>query len=201
MKGFYTRSVAIMSAVAFFWVLGCASSPPTRFYLLSPVANSEKSTGAYERCISVGLLPVKIPEYLARQGIVTRVTPHEVSVGLFHKWAEPLEQNITRVFAQDLSARLCAESVVLFPWKKTMSIDYSLQVEIIRMDGTLGKDAVLETAWSIFKGGDPQRLLFRQSLFEVPTKGPGYEAFVAAQNGALDELSREIAEALKTLAK
>jgi len=201
MKGSYARSVAIMSAVALFYALGCASSPPTRFYLLSPVTGPEKPTNADERCISVGLLPVKIPEYLARQGIVTRVTPHEVSIGVLHKWAEPLEQNIARVLTQDLSTRLCTESVVLFPWKKAMSIDYSLQVEIIRMDGTLGKDAVLEAAWSIFKGGDPQRLLFRKSHFEVPTKGPGYEAFVGAQNGALDELSREIAEALKKLPK
>ena len=201
MKGSCVRSTGVMGAVVLFCVLGCASSPPTRFYLLSPVMGPEKSTSADEHCIAVGLLPVKIPEYLARQGIVTRVTPHEVSIGLLHKWAEPLEQNIARVLTQDLSARLCTESVVLFPWKKTTAIDYSLLVEIIRVDGTLGKEAVLEASWSIFKTADSQRLLFRKSHFEVPTKGPGYDAFVAAHNGALGEFSREIAEALKTLPK
>ena len=100
---------------------GCSSSSPTRFYVLRSWSDSmnkkELQPSDRERCVSIGVGPVKVADYLDRPQIVTRVTPNEVKIAEFDQWAEPLGQNISRVLADNLSALLCTKVVVVFPWR------------------------------------------------------------------------------------
>ena len=96
--------------------LGCASTPRTRFYALNPLGDSEKETDpGGEPCVSIFIGPVKIPDYLDQSEIVTRITPNEVRMGEFDKWAEPLESNISWVLSKNLSSLLCTKAVSTYP--------------------------------------------------------------------------------------
>ena len=57
----------------------------------------------------------------------------------------------------------------------------------------------LTARWMVFKAKDKKPLLVGKSSMAEPAKTKGYEALVAAQSRALEHLSHEIAEAIKSL--
>ena len=74
-------------------------------------------------------------------------------------------------------------------------------MDVIRFDGSLGGDVSLIARWAILEGKDKKIVFARKSTIIEPSGGKGYEAMVAADSRALEKLSREIAETIKTLAK
>ena len=183
---------------------GCASTPPTRFFVLSSSPNFEKVRNREGgRCFAIGIGPVKLPEYLNQAEIVTRITQNELRVDEFAQWAEPLEDNISRALAENLSSLLCTRSIAIFPWKGGIPIDYRIDVQVIQMGGMLGKNALLDMTWSITDGTDRKKLplITKRSTYREPTGGGDYGTFVSAQSRNLASLSREIAETILILSK
>ena len=186
---------------------GCGRSLPTRYYVLHSWNESMNSKEESQRpdeahCISIGVGPVKIPDYLDRAEIVTRVAPNELKLAEFDQWAEPLSQSISRVLADNLSGLLCVKPVVIFPWRGTVSIDYQIEAEIVRMDGNLGGNATLEARWMIFGAREPKKLLvIKKTRFTEPVGGQDFRALVSAQSRNLEALSRNIAAAITSLAR
>ena len=69
------------------------------------------------------------------------------------------------------------------------------------MDGTLGKEAVLEAWWTIWSGKETKVLASKRSRFVEPVQGQGYEALVQAHSRILAAFSRDIAQTITNLAK
>jgi len=198
---FYPTLTLILFGAFLFAHFGCASSPTPRFYLLSPLTTtgSELKPPADERCLSIGIGPIKIPGYLDQAQIVTRSTANELTLAEFDRWAEPLKENFTRVLSQNLSMLLCTKTVVVFPWRGTIPVDYRIETDVLRFDGILGGHVSLEAWWRVFSGDGRTMLLARKSDLSEPAGGGGYKSLVSAQGRTLEKLSREIAEAIKTL--
>jgi uncharacterized lipoprotein YmbA len=72
---------------------------------------------------------------------------------------------------------------------------------VIRFDGSLGGDVSLIARWAILQGKERKLVSVRKSTIIEPSGDKGYEAMVAADSRAVEKLSREIAEAIKTLPK
>jgi hypothetical protein len=185
-------------------LLGCAGSPPTKFFVLSSNPDSEKvGNREGERCFAIGIGPVRIPEYLNQPDIVTRLTQNELRLDGSAKWAEPLEDNISQAVAENLPSLLCIRSTAIFPWRGGTPIDYRIDVHVIQMDGILGESASLDVTWSISDGTARKKspLLTKRSTYKESTGGGDYGAFVSAQSRNLASLSREIAETILILSK
>jgi uncharacterized lipoprotein YmbA len=182
---------------------GCASTPPPRFYTLSSLdaGTPETKPSADGRCLSVGIGPIDIPDYLDRPQIVTRTNPHEVSLAPFDRWAEPLKDNVARVLEKNLSQSLCAKTILIFPWKGGALLDYRIELHVLRMDGALGGNVVLEAWWMIYSGDGKKMLFPKKSTLTEAAGGKDYPSFVAAQSRVLLRLSNEIVEALRKLPK
>jgi uncharacterized protein len=182
---------------------GCASSPPTRFYALSPSAPTvqEIKPSADDGCLSLGIGPIKIPEYLNQPKIVTWTGPNELTGAEFDRWAERLEDNLTRVLAKNLSNLLCTQTIVLFPWRGKIPMDYRIEMEVLRLDGSLGGDVTLEAWWMVLSGDGKKMVFNKRSTFTEAVAGKDYSSLVSAQSRAVGLLSSEIAEAIKTLPK
>jgi len=180
---------------------GCASSPSSRFYLLTslPRTGQEAKAPMDENCLSIGIGPISVPGYLDQPQIVARTTGNEVLMAEFDRWAEPLKENFTRVFSQNISALLCTRTVVLFPWQARIPIDYRVEVDVLRFDGTLAGNASLEAWWRIFSGDGKKMLIAKKSSFNESVDGKDFGSLVSAQSRALGRLSGEIAEAIKML--
>jgi hypothetical protein len=194
--------VIIFSAV---WVVlsGCASSPTPRFYLLSSLeaTSPEMKPPAQEPCFSIGIGPINIPDYLDRPQIVTRGAPIEFKLAEFDRWGEPLKDNLKQVLAKNLSMLLCTKAIAFFPWKGGIPIDYRIEMEMLRMDGSLGGNVSLEAWWMVFSGDGKKMLVSKRSILTEAVGGQDYRSLVSAQSRAIGTLSREIAEVIKTLPK
>ena len=181
---------------------GCSSSEPPRFYLLNPLSEGAGlEPPASEPCISLGIGPVRLPEYLDRPQIVTRATRNELTLAQLDRWAEPLSDTFPRVLAQNLSRLVCTKMVSVYPWRPSIPHDWRLDVAVIRMDGILGEEVVLETWWSVSGGPENKVLATRRSRLTEPVQGKDYEAFVDAHSRAIGSLCHDIEQVITKLAR
>jgi uncharacterized lipoprotein YmbA len=198
-------SIHVLAILTLFALLtihfGCASSPPSRFYQLSSLDTTSPGMkpSLDEQCVSLGIGPVKIPDYLDQTKIVTRGEGNQLTLAEFDRWAERFKDNLGRVLAKNLSTLLCTKTVVLFPWRGGTPIDYRIEMEVLRLDGSLGGNVSLEAWWMILSGDGKKMVLSKKSIFTEAVTGKDYNSLVSAESRALGHLSREIAEGLKAL--
>ncbi len=187
----------------FTWIIigGCGSTPPSRFYVLSPLQGEHKQAEADEACAAISVGPIELPDYVDRSQIVTRISPNKLNLAEFDQWAEPLKDSFSRVLMENLSSLVCADPISLYPSRGPTAIDYRVEVEVIRIDGRLGDQATLVARWIILEEKDGTVLFTWKSKLSSPVQGDDYEALVAAQSQTIATLSRHIAEALKTILK
>jgi uncharacterized lipoprotein YmbA len=180
---------------------GCASSPPSDFYVLTPMegANTPSTASTPGAPLSLGVGPVKIPEYLNRAQIVTRVGPNRLGVNEFNRWGGSFSPNLSRVVAQNLSVMLGTDDVFVFPADNAIEPRYRVILSITRFDGALGENVVLDSKWIITGPNRRTQLGTGRTVVNEATGGKDYEDYVAAQSRALESLSREIAAKIKAL--
>ncbi len=202
-KVFILRRTLLLFGLCLLFVLGCASSPKTRFYTLSSFqeGGKEPKNLTSDRGLVIVLGPVKFSEYLDRTEIVTRSSSNRINFSDFDAWASPLSEDFTRVLAENLSTLLSTDSIILYPRPKRSAVDYQITMDVIRFDGPLGGDISLIARWSIFDGKEKKLLTVRKSSVVEPSGALNYDAMVAADSRALEKLSREIAEAIRTVQK
>ena len=72
-------------------------------------------------------------------------------------------------------------------------------MDVLRFDGQLGGDVVLEVKWSVIAEATGKIVLVTTSSIQKVTSGPDYEALVNASSMALAQLSEELAVQLAQL--
>lgn len=186
-------NITYLSAGALLFLLtaGCAQSLPSDFFVLTPMADN--ATAQAGEPMSLGVGPVKIPEYLNRPQIVTRPGPNQLDVNEFNRWGGSLAANITSVVARNLSVLLGTDEVYVFPGSDPATPRYRVILSITRFDGVLDGDMELDARWIITGPRRREQLGSGRSVIREATNGSGYEDYVAAQSRALETLSREIA--------
>jgi uncharacterized lipoprotein YmbA len=177
---------------------GCASSKPSRFYVLSSLSSPGIEEQAEDLDIAIGIGPVRLPEYLDRPQIVTQSSSNELHIGDYDRWAENLQENFSRVLSENLSVLLSTDRVFVYPWSGYTPIDYQVEIEVTQFIGKLGESTSLAARWTIIRGDKKKVLLMQKSSFTESTKKGGYKAIVAAQSKAVTSLSRKIAAAIKS---
>ena len=200
---FIPRRRFLLLGLGLLFVLGCTSSPPTRFYTLSSPQEGGKGLKEFtsDQGLIIGVGPIKFPAYLDRTGIVTRSSSNKITVSDFDVWAGSLEEDFSRALAENLSVFLSTEGVIVYPRLKPGLAKYQITMDVIRFDGPLGGDVSLIARWAILEGKERKLMSGHKSTIVEPSGAQGYEAMVAAYSRALEKLSREIAEAIRTLAK
>ena len=189
-----TRSGCValaLCAIILVGLTGCANSRDTRFYLLTALPAVETPRGASP---AIGLHPVGLPQYLDRPQIVTRAGENMLQLAEFDQWGSPLQDNLTRVLAANLSILVPAGRVAVFPWMKDSPIEYEVTVEVAQLEGTLGGSCSLVADWAISGRGGKESLATGTSRHTEPA-GESYAALVAAHSRLVAALGRDIAAA------
>jgi uncharacterized lipoprotein YmbA len=180
--------------------LGACANTPSRFYMLNPLIASETVLAtAAARGPVVGVGPISVPKYLDRPQIVTRASRNQLTLGEFDRWAEPLQDNVSRVLAENLALLVPTDQILLQAWPRSVTLDYQVRVEVLHFDGWLGGESTLIARWSILDQAE-RELFNRMVHLHAPTGGRDYEAMVVVMNQMIEMLSRDIATAIQRLA-
>jgi uncharacterized lipoprotein YmbA len=181
---------------------GClgGQSPPTNFYMISPLSPSTAGTApaSAEARIHIGLETVVIPEYLNRNEIVLNLDNTIFQLVEFNQWAEPLDENLTRVLEENLTNLLQDDLIeVLLASESSIPLDYRLEVDVLRLDGNFGDEVTLIAQWALLESEEDELILLRRSKYQTPVADETVKELVLAKSRIIDKLSRDIAEAFK----
>src|SRR5258706_3922695 len=192
----------IVSLVGLFLLAACGTSTPSRFYVLTPLA-AGKPTHAPDG-LAVGVGPVVIPQYLDRPQVVTRTSDNRLEVGETDHWGRPLNDNVTRVLAENLSGLLQTDRISIYPWTDATAVGLQVTADIVEFERNAAGTVTLSAFWNITDVTNAKILLTKRSTIvkniDPAAKGAdAYDATVAAMSDALATISQEIAGAIKAL--
>jgi hypothetical protein len=168
--------------------------------MLSALSPSPAGTSAATEAgrIRIGLATVVVPEYLNRNEIVVNLDNTIYRLAEFNQWAEPLNDNLTRVFEENLTNLLSDDSIDVFlTTDSSIPTDYRLEVDVLRLDGNLGEQVTLVAQWALLESEEDDLILMRRSEYQEPAADSTYKGLVMAKSRIIESLSRDMAAALK----
>ena len=172
-----SRAAAAAPVIAALALIGgCASSPASRFYTLSPTPpEATPPAGAG----SMSINRVTIPGEIDRPEIVRRTGPNQLSIAEWDRWAAPLDETIRRVLSDDIENR------VPNPVPGQQS---SVSVDIHEFFGDGACNVTLRAVWTPKQpAGQPA-----SEDIHVPSSGSCPVTLAATMSIALGELSDRI---------
>ena len=181
----------------------CSLNPkqdPSQFYVLTAMAVDTSGAPAAAARVaweeSIGVGPLRLPAYIDRPQMVTRLSEVQVSISEFERWAEPLKSNLTAVLARNLEIELGTTRVATFPW--STAVELTIDITVHRFERDASGNASLRCAWTIL---DRERapLLSRESSYREPATDASTDAAVLALSRTVERLSADIAAALRQL--
>ncbi|HJU09376.1 MAG TPA: PqiC family protein [Candidatus Binataceae bacterium] len=196
------RFVQVQLCALVMLTFGCSILAPvpdrSRFYVLAadPVAPSTASTSRNDLTIGVG--PIRIPQYLERTGLATRVGETRVEYSSVDHWAEPLNECFPRVLSRDLGQDLGTVRVVLFPWNRSLHVNYQVEVIVDRFDIDSSNQAELLARWLI-KDPSSSQILASGSSNQIRAAGADGASQTGALSQALSGLSSELSKEVRRL--
>src|SRR5262245_56224241 len=187
-----------------FVLAGCSfldSKPdPSRFFSLTslPRTGQTAQDAIGTNPVALGIGPIKFPGYLDRPPPVTRVSKYAFVVAENDRWAEPLEENFSRVFSQNLAILLQTDRIVAYPWERSQRPTYQIQMEVLRFEPNAEQVVELWARWTILD--DTRKTIgLKESYLTKPARDKSTEASVAALSEAVADLSRDVASAIRNL--
>lgn len=176
---------------------GCigGATPPSQFYLLEPLRDSESGTSAVSGKPVVALGPVKIPRYVDRPQIVTATGRNAYRLSELNRWAESLDDNIGRVLAQNLSRLASVDTVPANGSSHARQAQLRVSVAILEFHVNPEGQAGLTAQWRIARG--EEGIQVRQVSYRAPASTSDYQVMVTALNDCLNRMSHELAASVR----
>jgi hypothetical protein len=164
---------------------------------LSP-STADKAAATAESRNRIGMETVVVPEYLNRNEIVVNLDDTVYRLAAFNQWAEPLNDNLTRVLAENLTHLLRDELIDVFlATDSSIPSDYRLEVDVLRLDGNLGDQVTLVVQWALLEAEEGELTLMRRSEYQEAAADNTYKGLVLAKSRSIEKLSRDMAGAIK----
>jgi uncharacterized lipoprotein YmbA len=179
-------------------VSGCGSSPPVQYYDLEALETGYVVDG--DTYLTVGVGPLRAPDYLSRSQIVTRSSDSTIIVNDFKRWIEPVHEAIYRIVSENLDSLIDGAVVVSFPYTHNADLDYQLIGRISRFDADQDGTAVLQIQWGVITSKDDYVIRPKRARYEAQAAQAGdYPALARAMSEVLQQFSRDVAESLQSV--
>ena len=184
----------IVILIVFMFVAAC-SSKPSQFYMMNAMHPLTRKT----RTIRVIVGPVNVAPYLQRSQIVTRLSQRHLHLAEYHRWAEPLRDNIADILRENLKVIL--HTAYVFPYSGAMENPSGIRVSvsILRFDTTINGFSVLKANWWLISA-QTGKIIEARSIYLTSrvalTKEANYDLTVAAMNRNLQRLSYAIGKSV-----
>jgi len=173
-------------------LVACASSPPVRYHTLSrPETTDGTADTSGAARVLVQILPIEVPEGVARDNIVLKDPSGRVTVLQTDRWLAPVADDMKQVVADALwrAARATNTYQAPVPAQSTSLPQYRLAVRIERFDAISGQAATVEGSWTLRSLSDDAVHICRWAGTQPLDAMDG-----AAAAAALAEASHRLAE-------
>jgi uncharacterized lipoprotein YmbA len=170
-------------------VVSCSSTE--RFYQLSASAAPLRPGKTHP--IEMVALSVTLPELLTRAQMVLLASPNRLDILEKERWAEPLEDQVRRVLAEDLEQRI--PGLMVTPRVSGRPDATQVRVDVVSLLADRWGKARLEARWTI-ADVDAATPLVGSCVITVPLGQADYEGIAQAYSSAVGELSERIADGL-----
>ena len=187
------RGASRLAVLALLLAAACGTTPPTRWFVLVPTAPVPGSLTRPD--LAVAIEPVVLPASLQRPQLVTRIGQHELHLADFERWAEPLEDNMGAVLAEDLGRLLGTDRVSSGAGQRLQQVQRRVSVEVLRLDGEPGDELVLVARW-VLRDASGEPLGSGRTRHAEPLADDAPETFVRSLNLCVGALARDVASAL-----
>jgi uncharacterized protein len=176
----------------------CSSSPDIRYYTLSsePTSPSIAPATAHGPVGPYVFDAVVIPDVLDRPQIVLRTSPNSVEILDYDRWAAPLPDQLQRVLAADLSARLGPNAVVAPGLPENLRAERRITVSILAFDPARRGESSLEASWVISDAKsrpDPTRSKSFRARHVAMATGSDVKDIVGTLSGLVTGIADDIA--------
>jgi len=187
-------AAAVFAALA----LAACSSPPARFYTLSPAdAAAPVRTAPANPSFLIEVPSVGVPEQVAKNQLVVQKNAAQVDVLEQERWAAPPADEIRRALSDDLAAQLGTIDVANSAYPAGVPV-YRISVNVQRFESWPGKRAAIDAVWSVRALGTQAVMTCRTSVAEPVADG--YDALVAGHRRALDVIASQAASGVRAMA-
>jgi len=177
-------------------VVGCATRGITpREFVLN--AEATPALGSAPRDLRIGVGPFKVPGYLDRPQLVTRLGPNELHFSEVERWGEPLRTGLVRVVADNLTVLVPSGEVTSSPRPDGVELDYRVVVEVDRFEPGPDGALALEARWLLLSGEGGATLAARRSAIRGETAAGDAAHAVQAMSRGVAQLSEEIAAEIR----
>ncbi|OED36788.1 hypothetical protein AB833_25590 [Chromatiales bacterium (ex Bugula neritina AB1)] len=180
-------------------VSGCINTPLPDYYVLTPERAEiplQPGSSVYQEKLAnlaVGIGPITIPETLNRPNIVTPLDSNQLEVAEYHRWSEPLRENLSRVVITNIAGRLGINKLYAYPWLGSQ-IDLQVRIDVLQMIGSIETDVFLQVRWQLLSGDKKPKLIdTRITEYRQPVRESSYSSMVAAYSQVVAEFSDDVA--------
>lgn len=183
------RLIPLLAALA---VTACASSPPTRYYALEPVAAGGSPHQASGTPVKIDA--VHIPPALDRSSMLRGESANRLVISSRDEWAGDLGEMIRRVLTQDLSERL-PSGMVIAPHSPAPPDARGIVVDILTFQPQGSGEVTLDAAWTLLQGTQSNPVL-RRTVHLRTSAAASADGEAAAMSTLLGELADRMAPAI-----
>jgi len=199
-----TRRTKRLGCFAFATLLSSCSllepvPDPSRFYVLTTATDVPSDPPLSN--VSLGLGPVRLPDYLRRQEIVCRTGPTEIRPSPIDRWAGGLEGGVVRVLAENLARFVGTDRIAVYPSLEIVRADYMIEINVVRFDLDAQNTATLQARWQVrdTKSKAKEPSVSRETQSTHAATSSDMAAGVEALSLTLADLSRDIAAVVREL--
>ncbi|MCK5831258.1 MAG: membrane integrity-associated transporter subunit PqiC [Methylococcales bacterium] len=181
-------------------MIACTTNKTTTFYLLKSMElTSQKleKTTSQSKAITILVNSIKLPEYLDRPQMVLRESEYKLQLSEYHRWAEPLKDDFSRVFVKNLNSRMSPSSAVIYSNLNGTKVSNQLSIEVLRMDINTENHAVLKVKWVLLSEKGIASMEKQNTEYSVPIINKSYESGVEAQSKAIALFADHVAKTIQ----
>ena len=193
------KKITVISTALAALVLAACSTPPTQFYTLaaSPAAATTSASAIPLQPVFIEVLPVAVPERLARPQIVVRNDATRVDVLETERWSSPFNNELRDALANGISQRLGAIDVSR-SGRPADGVSYRIAVELRDLDAVRSGQVQGAFGWTITRSDDRKTAVCRLAVSEAVNGGNVADVVKAMQKVA-DRAAEAIAANVRGL--
>ncbi|MFM0335311.1 PqiC family protein [Paraburkholderia fungorum] len=200
------RGVAYVGALAGLVAMTACSSPSSRFYTLgadgasagasaSAAPVSARTSAAPAWLIEVA--PIDVPPQVAKTQLVVQTGPTQVQVLEQERWASLPGDEIRRALSTSLTQQLGTIDVYGTAYPDATAV-YRVSMNVQRFESWPGSHALIDAVWSV-RAVRGAGVMTCRSVVSEPVGG-GYDSLVDGHRVALQQVSLQIAAAVRAMA-